>query len=57
MLVVITYYALCLIGYVLKSLYPTDLGMDPDVVTGPAFPIVFALVWLNVQRLRKRLTP
>ena len=53
--VVITYYALGLIGYGLKSLKPVDLGVDPDVVTGLAFPIVFALVWLNVRRLRKKL--
>jgi hypothetical protein len=33
---------------VLNSLKLIDPGMDPDVVTGLAFPIVFALVWLNV---------
>jgi uncharacterized membrane-anchored protein len=53
--VVITYYALGLIGYGLKSLKPVDLDVDPDVVTGLALPIVFALVWLNVRRLRKKL--
>jgi uncharacterized membrane-anchored protein len=37
-----------LIGYVLNSLKLIDPGMDPDVVTGLAFPIVVALVWLNV---------
>jgi predicted alpha/beta-hydrolase family hydrolase len=30
-----------LIGYVLNSLKLISLGMDPDVVTGLAFPIVF----------------
>ena len=53
--VVITYYALGLIGYVLKSLKLLDLGLDSDVVIGLAFPIIFALVWLNVRRLRKNL--
>jgi uncharacterized membrane-anchored protein len=53
--VVITYYALGLIGYVLKSVEPLHLGLDADVATGLAFPIVFALVWLNVRRLRKKL--
>jgi uncharacterized membrane-anchored protein len=53
--VVITYYVRGLIGFVLKSPKPIDLGVDPDVVTGLALPIVFALVWLNVRRLRKKL--
>jgi uncharacterized membrane-anchored protein len=49
------YYALGLIGYVLKSVEPLHLGLDADVLTGLAFPIVFALVGLNVRRLRKKL--
>jgi uncharacterized membrane-anchored protein len=44
-----------LIGYVLKSVEPLHLGLDADVLTGLAFPIVFALVGLNVRRLRKKL--
>jgi uncharacterized membrane-anchored protein len=55
--VVITYYALGLIGYVLKSLKPLNLGLDFDVVTGLAFPIVFALVWINLRCLSKKLLP
>lgn len=53
--VVISYYSLGLIGYLLKSLKPLDIGLDSDVVPGLAFPIVVVLVWLNLRRLKKKL--
>ena len=53
--VVITYYFLGLTGYVLKSLKPMGIGVDPDSVTGMLAPVVFILAWLNLRRLRKKL--
>jgi uncharacterized membrane-anchored protein len=53
--VVITYYALGLVAHLLKALKPLRFDLDAEVVVGAASPLVFALVWLVLRRMRKGL--
>ncbi|KGE03016.1 DUF3422 domain-containing protein [Pseudohaliea rubra] len=51
----ISYYAVGLIAYGLKSAKALGAPMNPEVATGFAAPAVFALVWLSVRTVRRRL--
>jgi uncharacterized membrane-anchored protein len=51
----ISYYAVGLLAYALKSAKALGLGVDPDIATGIAAPAVFALVWLSVRAVRRKL--
>lgn len=51
----ITYYAVGLLGYLFKSGKEAGLGLDPDLLTGITAPIVLAVVWLSVRRVKRRL--
>jgi uncharacterized membrane-anchored protein len=51
----ITYYAVGLIGYGLKSAKAAHLPVDPDLLTGISAPLVLAAVWFAVRVVRRRL--
>jgi uncharacterized membrane-anchored protein len=53
--VVISYYILGLTGYVLKGIGHFRPGLDPEVIIAASLPVVLALVWLGLRRLRRRL--
>ncbi len=53
--VAISYYALGLIGYVLKALKPLGLPVAPAIVQGAALPVVMATIWLGVRHLRRHI--
>ena len=55
--VAISYYALALFGYVAKGLKDAGwLPLDVGIATAIATPVVLALVWLAVRRIRRRHT-
>lgn len=51
----ITYYAVGLLAYLLKSTKAVGLGVNPDLITGFSAPVVLAVVWLAVRSIKKRL--
>jgi uncharacterized membrane-anchored protein len=51
----ITYYAVGLLGYLLKSTKLLGLKADPELLTGLAAPLILAVVWLSVRSVKKRL--
>ncbi len=51
----ISYYAVGLIAYGLKSAKALGAPVDPEVATGFAAPAVFAVVWFSVRAVRRRL--
>jgi uncharacterized membrane-anchored protein len=51
----ITYYAVGLLGYLLKSGKTLGLHVNPDLLTGISAPLVLALVWLSVRSVKRRL--
>lgn len=51
----ISYYAVGLLGYLLKALKTSGLPVNPDLATGFAAPLVFAGVWLSVRSVKRRL--
>jgi uncharacterized membrane-anchored protein len=51
----ITYYAVGLLGYLLKSGKNLGLKLDPDLLTGLSAPVVLAIVWLSVRSVKRRL--
>ncbi len=53
--VAISYYLVGLAGYRFKALKEAGVLVDVDIATGVSVPIVLALVWLALRRLRKRL--
>ncbi len=53
--VAISYYALGLIGYVLKALKPFGLPLSPAVVQGAVLPVVMGAIWLGVRHLRRHI--
>lgn len=54
--VAITYYGVGLVAYAAKGLRAAGLrGLDPAIVSAVAAPVVFALVWAGVRRMRARL--
>lgn len=54
--VAISYYLVGLVGYGFKALKAGGVPIDLDLATGVSVPVVLALVWLALRRLRKRLT-
>lgn len=52
----ITYYAVGLVGYLLKSAKSLGAPVDPTLLTGISAPIVLAVVWLSVRRVKKHIT-
>jgi uncharacterized membrane-anchored protein len=44
-----------LLGYALKSGKALGMGINPDLATGIAAPLVFAVVWITIRSIRKRL--
>jgi uncharacterized membrane-anchored protein len=53
--VVITYYGVSLVGVLAKAAKAAGLDWNPDVVMGIAVPVVAALVFGGVHRVRKAL--
>ncbi|MEE4279707.1 MAG: DUF3422 domain-containing protein [Halieaceae bacterium] len=51
----ITYYAVGLLGYLLKSAKEAGLPADADLLTGLSAPFVLAFVWLSVRRVKHKL--
>lgn len=51
----ISYYAVGLLGYTLKSAQTSGIAVNSDLWTGIAAPLIFALVWVSVRAVRKRL--
>jgi uncharacterized membrane-anchored protein len=49
----ISYYVVGLIAYAAKAASGTGVKVDPDLVAGLAIPVVVALVWFAVRRLRR----
>jgi len=54
-IVAITYYAVGLLGYLFKSGKEFGLPLDPGLATGVSAPLVLAVVWLSVRRVKKSL--
>lgn len=52
----ISYYALGLLGYLLKAANHVWPNLDPSFATGLAAPAVIAAVWYGLRRLRERAT-
>ncbi|MFK7828252.1 MAG: DUF3422 family protein [Congregibacter sp.] len=51
----ITYYAVGLLSYLFKSGKEIGLPLDANLLTGITAPLVLAVVWLSVRRVRRRL--
>ena len=51
----ISYYVVGLIGYLAKGAHTAGLGLDPELATGLAIPVVVIAVWLGMRRVRRRL--
>ncbi len=51
----ITYYAVGLLGYLLKSGAKLGLGVDPTLFMGISAPVVLIVVWLSVRSVKRRL--
>lgn len=52
----ITYYIVGLVGYLAKGLKAGGVGVNPDVATAVAIPLVAIAVALGVRRIRRRIT-
>lgn len=52
-MVAISYYLIGLVGYAAKGLKGAGLPVDPDMAAGLMIPVVLALVWSGVRRIRK----
>jgi uncharacterized membrane-anchored protein len=53
-LVVLSYYAVGLIGYLIKGLKSAGLDLDAELVTGAAVPVVAGLLYWGIRRARRR---
>jgi len=51
--VVLSYYLVGLVGYALKAAKATGLGVNVELGTGIAIPVVLGLVYVAMRRLRK----
>lgn len=51
----ITYYAVGLLAYLLKSTKALGLGLNPDLLTGFSAPLILAVVWFSVHSVKRRL--
>jgi uncharacterized membrane-anchored protein len=54
-IVVLSYYAVGLIGYLAKGLKQAGMPLNTDLVTGIAVPVVVGAVCVGMYRLRRRL--
>ena len=54
--VAISYYLTGLVYYVMKAVKAAGAPVDPDLAAGFSLPVVIALVWLGVRRLRRAIT-
>lgn len=54
-IVVITYYAVSLVGVASRALQAAGVRIEPDIAEGVALPIVALLVFVAVRRVRKAL--
>lgn len=54
-IVAISYYAVGLLGYLLKSGEILGFDVNPDLLTGIAAPAILALVWLAVRSVKRRI--
>jgi uncharacterized membrane-anchored protein len=54
--VVLSYYAVGLVGYALKSLKAAGVSINVDLLTGLAIPLVVGGVWLGIERFRRALS-
>jgi len=52
----ISYYLVGLIGYAAKAAKAAGFGVDVDIATGAAIPLIVGLVGLGVWRLRRHVT-
>jgi len=55
-IVAISYYAVGLVAYALKAAKAAGLPVDPSLLTGVTAPVVLAVVWLTIRRVRQQLT-
>ncbi|MEY4083087.1 MAG: hypothetical protein RL483_456 [Pseudomonadota bacterium] len=53
-LVVLSYYAVGLIGYLAKGLKSAGLSVDADLLTGVSVPLVAGLLFWGIRRARRR---
>ena len=53
----ISYYAVGLLGYGFKAIKAAGVPVNDAILTGLAAPLVFALVWVLVRSVRRRLSP
>lgn len=53
--VAISYYLVGLVGYAAKGLKSAGLPVDPDIAALVSLPLVLAMVWTGVRRLRRAL--
>ncbi len=53
-IVVLSYYLLGLVSYALKGLKASGLKFSTELVTGLAIPVVVAVVFFSVKRLREK---
>lgn len=51
----ITYYAVGLLGYLLKSATVLGISADPSLLTGLSAPLVLVVAWWSVRRVKRRL--
>lgn len=51
----ITYYAVGLVGYLLKSAKELGMLVDPGLLTGLSAPVVLVVAWWSVRRIKRRL--
>ena len=51
----ISYYLVGLVGYAGKAAHAAGLAVDADLLVGASIPVVVAVVWLMMRRLRRRL--
>ncbi|MSO84531.1 MAG: DUF3422 domain-containing protein [Rhodospirillales bacterium] len=49
----ISYYLVGLVAYAAKAAHGVGVKVDPDLAAGLAIPVVLALVWFAVRRLRR----
>ncbi len=51
--VVLSYYLLGIVGYGLKALKASGIGINTDLATGLAIPVVVGIVFYSIRRLRR----
>ncbi len=52
--VILSYYAVSLIGYAFKGIRHLPLGIDADIATALSIPVVIAAVAIGVRKVRRR---